>query len=198
MKIGLFFGSYNPIHIGHLILAQAFLNETDLDQVWLVVSPHNPHKDIKGLLSEYDRLYMCELATANQDNIRPTNVEFRLPRPSYTIDTLTFMSDKYRNHQFCLLMGEDNLVTLHKWKNAPAIIQYYPIYVYPRLTTPATPEPASPTIPMGESIHRLATVPYIDISATMIRQMIRQGRSVRYLLPEPVFDYITSRALYVA
>ncbi|MCB0838144.1 MAG: nicotinate-nucleotide adenylyltransferase [Bacteroidetes bacterium] len=189
MKIGLFFGSFNPIHTGHLILAQSALNMTDLDRVWFVVSPQNPFKKKKNLLSEYDRYTMVEMAVRDNDQFLASNIEFSLPKPSYTIDTLTYLADRYRSYEFSLIMGQDNLTHLHKWKNYEAILKYYRIFVYPR---------------GGEEAHELLEhenvtlfeAPLLDISATFIRQTIQNGNSVRYLVPEVVNEYIEGQGIY--
>lgn len=188
-KIGLFFGSFNPIHQGHLILAQSALNLTDLDKIWLVVSPQNPFKQKKNLLPEYDRMRLAELALQDQHNILPSNVEFSLPKPSYTIDTLTHLSDRYESYEFSLIMGEDNLQHLHKWKNYEAILKYYRIFVYPRLSA----EPAA--LLAHPQVHKFEA-PLLNISATFIRQTIKTGGSVRYMVPKSVFEYIENNQLF--
>jgi nicotinate-nucleotide adenylyltransferase len=188
VKVALFFGSFNPIHVGHLILAQNVLNETDCRQVWLVVSPHNPHKDKKSLLNAHDRLRLCELALEDRFDIRPTNIEFSLPQPSYTIDTLKALNQRHPGAEFRLLMGGDNLATLHKWKEYRTIVENYPIIVYPRLGT--EPPPANyPNV-------RMLSGPMLEISATQIRELISAGKSVKYMVPERALDYILSRGLY--
>lgn len=189
MKVGLFFGSFNPIHQGHLILAEAALTKTDIQELWFVISPQNPFKQKKNLLSEYERLKLVELAVEGHDQIRASNIEFFLPKPSYTIDTLTHLADKYRKHEFSLVMGQDNLQHLHKWKNYEAILKYYPIYVYPRVTAEAGP------LDEHEGVH-LFEAPLLNISATYIRQEIKAGKSIRYLMPEEVRQYIESKGLY--
>lgn len=189
MNIGLYFGSYNPIHHGHLILAQTALNETDLDYVWMVVSPQNPFKQKKNLEAAYDRLKMVELALEGHDRILPSNVEFTLPQPSYTIDTLTHLADKYRSYRFSLIMGEDNLQHLHKWKNHEAILKYYPIYVYPRYG-------AEPDQLAGHpQVHRF-DAPYLHLSATYIRRCIKHGKAITFMVPAPVEAYIIGKGLY--
>lgn len=189
MKVGLFFGSFNPIHVGHQIIAQSVLNETDLKEVWLMVSPQNPFKKKKNLLGEYDRLRMVELALDNNDHIRASNFEFFLPKPSYTIDTLMALKERYPKHEFCLIMGEDNLQYLHKWKNAEALIKYYTIYAYPRLGSDGSNFEKYPQIKKFD-------LPLLDISATRIREMIKEGKSIRYLVDERVFEYIETNHLY--
>lgn len=188
MKVGLFFGSFNPVHVGHLIIAQTMLNDTDCDQVWLVVSPQNPLKEKATLLSEYDRYTMCELATQNHDQLFPSNYEFFLPHPSYTIDTLTHLTAQFPTYRFSVLMGSDNLVSLPKWKNYQAILDYYPIYVYPRPNFEVKELPS----PLAQVI----SAPMLDISATKVRELIKSGKSVRYLLPDPVIEYINANHLY--
>lgn len=189
MKVGLFFGSFNPIHQGHLILAEAVLTKTEIQELWFIISPQNPFKQKKNLLSEYDRLKLVELAVEGNDKVRASNIEFFLPKPSYTIDTLTHLADKYRNHEFSLVMGQDNLQHLHKWKNYEAILKYYPIYVYPRVT--ADPGPLD-----DHSGVTLFEAPLLNISATYIRKEIKAGNSIRYLVPDEVREYIESKGLY--
>jgi len=187
MKIGLYFGSFNPIHVGHLIIAQTLFQRGGLDQVWFVVSPQNPFKKQESLAHEHDRLRMVELAIDDNFQFRASDVEFRMPRPSYTIDTLTYLSDKYPQHQFSLFLGSDNLNHFHKWKNHQAILDNYPILVYPRPGGVKTLD--HPGVSYLEA-------PLLDISATFIRQSIQEGLSVRYLLPERVEQYITDKKLY--
>lgn len=189
MKIGLFFGSFNPIHNGHLLIAQALLNQTDCKRVWLVLSPQNPFKDKKSLLNEQLRLQLCELATQDVIEIQPSNVEFFLPKPSYTIDTLTHLAAKYKSYEFCILMGADNLEHFHKWKKYETILEYYPIYVYPRPQA-QIPSWTHPNINMIDA-------PFMDISATLIRNMLKNKHSIRYLTPEPVREYIERNRLYL-
>lgn len=189
MKIGLFFGSFNPVHYGHLIIAQALLNETDCKRVWMIISPQNPFKEKKTLLNEQTRLQLCELATNDYLDIQPNNIEFFLPRPSYTIDTLTHLAARYKTYQFALLMGADNLTHLHRWKNYEALVNHYPIYVYPR------PDAAPPPL-VYPNVTQIPA-PFLDISATRIREMVRAGRSIRFLTPEPVREYIETRRLFL-
>ncbi|MBM3426224.1 MAG: nicotinate-nucleotide adenylyltransferase [Bacteroidetes bacterium] len=187
MKIGLYFGSFNPIHVGHLIIAQSLFQRGGLDQVWFVVSPQNPLKKQESLAHEQDRLRMVELAIEANFDFRATDVEFRMPRPSYTIDTLTYLSDKYPQHQFSLFLGSDNLNHFKKWKNYQAILDNYPILVYPRPGEVKRMD--HPGVSYVES-------PLLDISATFIRQCIQEGLSVRYLLPKRVEEYILDKKLY--
>ena len=189
MKIGLFFGSFNPIHIGHLIIADAMTEYGDIDQVWLVVSPHNPLKNAKSLLHEQDRLYMVRQAIADHPKLNATDIEFRMPKPSYTIDTLTYLSEKYPQHQFALIVGQDNLTNFHKWKNYQQILQYYQLLVYPRPHVPPTEWDNHPAV-------RWVSAPTVDLSATYIREAIRTGKSVRYLLLPEVEAYIRLKKFY--
>ncbi|MCS6904577.1 MAG: nicotinate (nicotinamide) nucleotide adenylyltransferase [Bacteroidia bacterium] len=192
MKIILFFGSFNPIHIGHLIIAQSLLNETGYDRVWLVVSPQNPFKPAHSLLNEYERLYMCELALKNHDRILASNVEFFLPRPSYTIDTLTHLTARYSTYHFAICMGEDNYLHFHKWKKAEIIQKYYPIFIYPRIKT--SERSPTPTIKNGTTT--FLDMPLLDISSSYIRQLLKQKKSIRFLVPDPVYEYIYAKNLY--
>ena len=189
MKIGLFFGSFNPIHTGHLILAETALSDTELDYVWFVVSPQNPFKQKKNLLSEVDRLRMAELSVEDNDRLRASNVEFFLPKPSYTIDTLVHLTDKYRSYEFAIIMGQDNLQHFHKWKNHEAIVKHYPIYVYPRIASEPSPFDDHPMIHFFQA-------PLLNISATYIRQRIKSGHSIRYLVPDAVNEYISQQGIY--
>lgn len=189
MRIGLYFGSFNPIHIGHVILAETARIEAELDRIWLVVSPQNPFKEKKNLLPEFERYRMAELAVADNPYLEASNVEFSLPRPSYTIDTLTHLRDRYRSYEFALIMGQDNLQHLHKWKNSAALLKHYPIYVYPRIEAQTGPLDDHPSI-------QLFQAPLLNISATYIRQRLKAGKSIRYLVPDPVHDYIMREGIY--
>ncbi len=189
MKIGLFFGSFNPVHNGHLIIANYVCETTKLDKVWLVVSPQNPLKQKETLLRDYDRLHLINLAIEDNKNLRASNIEFKLPKPSYTIDTLIYLKEKHPEHEFSLIMGSDNLETLHKWKNYEMILNNYPIYAYNRLGSEENP------FPKIKTIHFL-DFPFLDISATFIRENLRKGISMQYFLPEPVWKYIAEAHLY--
>lgn len=188
MKVGLLFGSFNPIHTGHLILANYMATNTDLDQVWLVVSPQNPFKPSASLLPEFDRLHMARLAVDDNLDLNVSDIEFKMPKPSYTIDTLAYLTDKYPSYQFVLIMGEDNLPTLPKWKNYEQILHYYEVYVYPRAGTPQTELKNHPKV-------KMVNAPAMDISATFIRDAVRNGKSIRYLVPEAVETYIKFKKL---
>lgn len=189
MKIGLFFGSFNPVHIGHLIIANFMATQTDLDRVWLVVSPQNPLKPKKSLARDYDRLHLVRLGIGDNPRIDVSNIEFGLPKPSYTVDTLAYLREKHPDHDFALIMGGDNLATLHQWKNYEHLLTHYDIYVYKR-----------PAYDLGErATHprvRLFDAPLLDISATYIRECLRTGKSVRYLVPEAVFEYLDGSNIY--
>jgi nicotinate-nucleotide adenylyltransferase len=189
MKIGLFFGSFNPVHNGHLIIANYVCETTDLDKVWLVVSPQNPLKPKETLLRDYDRLHLIHLAIEDNKNLKASNIEFALPRPSYTIDTLTHLHDKYPQHQFSLIMGSDNLASLHKWKNYENLLGRYNFIVYKRRGDEENPYPHQSNI-------QLLEFPFLDISATFIRNNIKQGISMQYFLPEAVWKYIDETGLY--
>lgn len=182
--IGLLFGSFNPVHNGHLAIAQAVVNAAFAHEVWLVVSPQNPFKDPKSLLNQYDRLHLARLATENNPHLRASDFEFQLPKPSYTIDTLTYLQERHPHHQLVLIMGADNLQSFHRWKNYEQILKYYTIVVYPRLGYQTPIEYQNhPTV-------RHLDVPLIDISATYIRQLVANKASARYLVPDKVHEYM--------
>lgn len=189
MKIGLFFGSFNPIHIGHMIIANYMANYTYLDRVWIVVSPHNPLKDKSVLINTYDRLEMCKLAFTDDTKISVSDIELHLPQPSYTIDTLTYLKEKYPEHEFSLIMGADNLSSLKKWKNYELILRDYKILVYPRPKETLTDLSEHPNVQITET-------PVMEISSTFIRNGIKNGNSVQYFLPTTVLDFIESKSLY--
>ncbi|WP_299465184.1 nicotinate (nicotinamide) nucleotide adenylyltransferase [Mucilaginibacter sp.] len=189
MKIGLLFGSFNPIHIGHLIIANYMANYTTLDKVWLVVSPQNPLKKYGDLINTYDRLEMAKLATDNSTNIAVSDVELKLPQPSYTIDTLTHLKEKYPEHEFALIMGSDNLVTLHKWKNYKLILRDYQIFVYPRPGYENAEFASHPSV-------TITMTPLMELSATFIRKSIAEKKNVQYFVPDPVLKFIESKSLY--
>ena len=188
-KIGLFFGSFNPIHMGHMIIANIMAENTDLSKVWFVVSPQNPFKQSKGLLHEFDRYDMVKAAIADNYKLEVTDIEFHLPKPSYTVDTLTVISEKNPQHNFRVLLGEDNLTNFEKWKNHDQILDQYGLYVYPR-----------PNVTKSEILRhgnvKIVEAPLLDISATYIRQCIKNNKSVRYLVPEPVEQMIRRRNFY--
>jgi nicotinate-nucleotide adenylyltransferase len=188
MKIGLYFGSFNPIHIGHLIIANHVAQETDLQQVWFVISPQNPFKVNHTLLNEYHRLHLVRLAIADEKNLKATDIEFRLPKPSYTVTTLQYLEEKYPEHEFAIIMGSDSLQNLNKWKNAEVIMSRYPIYVYKR-----------PGFEIREDLpinKKVLKAPLLEISSTHIREMIRSGKSIRYLVPDAVKEEIENNHYY--
>jgi nicotinate-nucleotide adenylyltransferase len=189
MKVGLFFGSFNPIHVGHLIIANHLATHTDLDKVWMVVSPQNPLKPKKTLARDFDRLHLVRLGIGDNPRIEASNVEFNLPKPSYTVDTLAFLTEKYPEKTFALIMGGDNIASLHLWKNYEQLLANFDIYVYQRPGTELGPLATHPRVKVLEA-------PLLDISATYIRDCIRKGHSVRYLVPEPVFEYLKDNTLY--
>ena len=190
-KTGLFFGSFNPVHIGHLIIANHIVEHTDLDEVWLVITPHNPHKIKSSLLNDFQRLTMVRMALENYPKLKACKVEFDLPQPNYTIHTLTVLQEKYPERKFYLLMGQDNLASLHKWKNFESILKYYRILVYPRITDKKIPEPF-----LNHPKIQWIKAPIIEISATQIRNDIKAGKNVRPLLPPEVFRYIDEMNFY--
>lgn len=190
MKIGLFFGSFNPIHIGHLIIANTMVNSTDLKQIWFVVSPQNPFKQSKNLAHEFDRLDMVEAAVHDNYDLKVNNIEFSMPKPSYTVDTLAFLTDKYPQHQFILIIGEDNLASFPKWKNHEVILQHYGLLVYPR------PNAKKSDLVAHENV-QFVKAPLLDVSATFIRESVKNKRSVKYIVPEAVEEIIKARKLYL-
>ena len=188
-NIGLFFGSFNPVHVGHLIIAEAMLSHSNLDEVWFVVSPQNPLKERKTLLADQQRLEMVRRAVHDNYNMRASDVEFRLPIPSYTVLTLAHLGEQYRDKQFSLIMGSDNLATIERWRNWEFILDHYHIYVYPRPGYEDCAHASHPNVTMVD-------VPMMDISSTYIREQIRQGHDVRYLLTEPVYEYLSEMHFY--
>lgn len=190
MNIGLFFGSFNPVHTGHMIIAQHLANEGSLDQVWMIVSPHNPLKNKSSLAKDYDRLHLVNLAVEDNPKIFSSNVEFKLPQPSYTIDTLAYLKEKYPKHVFALIMGSDNLISLPKWKHHELILENHLIYIYNR------PSIAMDIPLLSHSNIRVCNAPLIHISSTEIRQMIQEGKSARYLVPDKVYEELLASRMY--
>ncbi len=190
MRVGLFFGSFNPIHIGHMIIAQTMLESNHIDELWFVVSPQNPFKKNKNLLHEFDRLDLVEAAIHYESKFRASDIEFHLSKPSYTIDTLTHLTEKYTNHEFKLIIGEDNLAQFHKWKNYDQILKYYPLLVYPRPNAP------KPKIEIGDQVE-FVEAPLLHISATFIRDRIRSGHTIKYLVPEEVEETIRRKEYFL-
>jgi nicotinate-nucleotide adenylyltransferase len=203
MNIGLYFGTFNPIHVGHLVIANYMADFTDLDQVWLIVSPHNPLKEKATLLTDLHRLALVKVAIDDNPKLRASDIEFSLPKPSYTATTLAYLQDKYPQHNFALIMGEDNLRTLHKWYNHDVILKNHKIYVYPRvLTVQEEAEVTGINSHIGNDFAEDANVvfcndaPVMKVSATFVRNAIRDGKDVRYLLTEPVHKYIEEMNFY--
>lgn len=201
MKIGLYFGTYNPIHIGHLIIANHMAEHADLDQIWMVVTPHNPLKKKATLLDDYHRLQMVHLATEDFPKIKPSDIEFKLTQPNYTVNTLVHLQEKFPNHEFSLIMGEDNLKSLHKWKNYEVILEHHDIYVYPRISsetdTSLKGELAKQDLELKNhpKIH-LIDAPVVEISSTFIRENVKKGKNVQPLLPNKVWQYIDHNNFY--
>jgi nicotinate-nucleotide adenylyltransferase len=194
-KIGLYFGSFNPIHTGHLAIVGYMIEYTELDEVWLVVSPHNPLKEKGTLLADHQRLHMVNLAIGNNPNLKACDIEFKMPVPSYTIETLTYLREKYPENEFALVMGEDNLYTLHKWKNALELITKCKIYVYPRQGI------ERPSLPLLDQILDKADIqfvnaPLMEISGTFIRKGIKEGKDLSYFVPQAVWRYIKEMHFY--
>lgn len=188
--IGLYFGSFNPIHHGHLIIANHILQHTDLDQIWFVVSPQNPLKPSGALLNEYHRLFLVNTAVEGESKLRASDIEFKLPRPSYTTDTLAYLQEKYPDWQFAIIMGSDSFENLAKWKNYQHLLKHYPIYVYRRSGHETLPD-----YPGAKKIVVL-DAPLLPISATDIRKKIKEGKSIRYLLPDDVREEIERNGYY--
>jgi nicotinate-nucleotide adenylyltransferase len=194
-KIGLYFGSFNPVHIGHVAIAGYMTEFAGIDQVWFVVSPHNPLKKKNTLLADHHRLYMVQLATGDSDRLKASDIEFKLPVPSYTIDTLTYLKEKYSKNEFCLVMGEDNLYTLHKWKNAEELITRFPLYVYPRPGIAKKKNDLLDEILMKASV-KWVNAPLMDISGTFIRNGVKRGKNMSYYLHPAVWKYIVEMHFY--
>jgi len=188
MKIGLYFGSFNPIHVGHLIIASHILNETEIDRIWFVVSPQNPFKSAENLANEYDRFHLVQKAVEDDPRLKASDIEFSLPKPSYTIHTLTYLKEKYSNHSFYIIMGSDGFQNIGKWKNAQQIISNYPIIIYTR-----------PGFDINNEIGANITImdaPLLEISATHIRELIKTGKSIKYLVPSKVEEDILSSRIF--
>ena len=197
MKVGLYFGTYNPIHVGHLIIANYMADYTNLDQVWFVVTPQNPLKKKSTLLEDYHRLALVKIAIDDNNKLKASNIEFKLPQPSYTTNTLAYLNENYPEHDFSLIMGEDNLRTLHKWKNYEEILNNHTIYVYPRALTEQ--EQSEQNEENALALHKnviTCDAPVMKISASFIRKAIKEKKDIRYLLTEPVFKYVTEMNFY--
>jgi len=194
-RIGLYFGTFNPIHVGHLIIANHVVENTPLDEVWFVVSPHNPHKKKASLLADHHRLNLVKEAIEDNDKLRASDVEFKLPQPSYTATTLVYLQEQYPEKEFSLIMGEDNLRSLHKWRNYEEIIKNHKIIVYPRNKT-IQEEKLVPATVKSAQIAVLKDAPFMDLSASFIRKAIKEEKSIRYLVAEPVEKYIDEMNFY--
>jgi len=188
MHIGLYFGSFNPIHTGHLIIANHVTGYTDVDKVWFVVSPHNPLKDAHSLLNEYDRLHLVNMAIQDNPKFRGSNVEFHLPKPSYTIDTLTYLSEKFPLERFSVIMGADSFQNIHRWKNYEQLLARYSVVVYKRQGFDIRETYGADIV--------LLDAPILDISSTYIRNQIKEKKSIKYLVPENVEQYIEANRYY--
>jgi nicotinate-nucleotide adenylyltransferase len=188
MKIGLYFGSFNPVHTGHLIIASHIVTNTLLEQVWFVVSPQNPFKHSATLLNEYHRLHLVNIAIDGEQQLKTSTVEFKLPKPSYTVDTLTYLSEKYPDHEFAIIMGSDGFQNLDKWKNYETLVKNYSFYIYRR-----------PGFEVTETFGAVATIvdaPLLEISSTHIRKLIKEKKSIRFLVPDVVKEEIEKNAYY--
>ncbi|MGJ8683206.1 MAG: nicotinate (nicotinamide) nucleotide adenylyltransferase [Nonlabens sp.] len=190
-NIGLYFGTYNPVHIGHLAIANYLIENSNLKEIWMVVTPHNPHKKKATLLDDYQRLHMVHIATEDYLKIKASNIEFNLPQPNYTVNTLAHLSEKYPDNEFTLIMGEDNLKSLHKWKNYQVLLDDYQIIVYPRISKGDIPK----DLLEHKSVTRI-DAPIMEISSTMIRNGIKEGKDLRYFLHHRVHEYIDEMGFY--
>ena len=191
MKIGLFFGSYNPIHVGHLIIANHMVEYSDLDEVWLVVTPHNPFKKKSSLLEDHHRFQLAMRATEDYPKIKPSKIEFGLPQPNYTINTLLHLEEKYPQHQFNLIMGLDNLNSFHKWKNPDMILEKHELYVYPRISK----NKKSPDLLSHDKVH-LIEAPIVEVSSTFIRKGIKEDKNIMALMPHKAWVYLDEMNFY--
>lgn len=203
MKIGLYFGTFNPIHVGHLIIANYMAERDELDQVWLVVTPQNPLKKKASLLADYHRLALVNEAVVDNPKLRVSDIEFGMKQPNYTATTLAYLDEKFPQHEFCLIMGEDNLRTLHKWYNYELLLEKYKFFVYPRVLTEQEMSEEATLDPMHQhdlyehpNVFFCEEVPVMKVSSSYIRHAIKEGKSVKYLLSEPVFKYIDEMNFY--
>lgn len=188
--VGLYFGSFNPVHIGHMAIANYMVEYTDLNEFWFVVTPQNPHKEKKNLLHDFDRLELVKRAVKDDNRMQVSDIEFFLPKPSYTIDTLTYLQERNPSTHFKILLGSDNLQSFHKWKNHEAILENYGIVVYPRIGYDASSFPLHPNITVAEG------APRMEISSSFIRKAIKAGKDIRHFLPEGTWEYIEKKGFY--
>jgi nicotinate-nucleotide adenylyltransferase len=191
MKVGLFFGSFNPIHVGHLVIANHIAEYSDLDQVWFVVTPHSPFKKKSTLLDNNHRYQMVDRAIEDYPKLRVSDIEFKLPQPNYTLNTLIYLEEKYPNHDFCLIMGKDNLNNFHKWKNYELILERHEIYVYPRVSKDSIKTKFD-----DHNNIQFIKAPIMELSSTFIRNSIKNGKDVRPMLPENVWTYLDEMSFY--
>jgi len=191
MKVGLYFGTFNPIHVGHLTIANHLAEHSDLDQVWFVVTPHSPFKKKSSLLDDHQRLEMVYLATKDYPKLKQSDIEFKLPQPNYTINTLTYLEEKHPDYEFALIMGEDNLKSFHKWKNYELILDRYNIYVYPRISKGLVEHQFKNH---NKIVH--VDAPIMELSSTFIRKSIKDGKNVKPMLPEYVWNYLDEMNFY--
>ncbi len=190
-QIGLYFGTFNPIHVGHLTIANHLVENSDLEEVWFVVTPHSPFKKKNSLLDDHQRLEMVYRATKEYPKLRPSDIEFGLPQPNYTINTLTYIQEKFPEYEFGLIMGEDNLKSFHKWKNYELILENHNLYVYPRISEGEVEAQFSD----HKRIHRV-DAPIMELSSTFIRKSIKEGKNIRPMLPEHVWEYVDEMNFY--
>ncbi|HVG12361.1 MAG TPA: nicotinate (nicotinamide) nucleotide adenylyltransferase [Flavisolibacter sp.] len=188
MKVGLYFGSFNPIHVGHLIIANHILNETNLDKIWFVISPQNPFKPSASLLNEYDRLFLVQRAIGENARMKASDIEFALPKPSFTVHTLAYLEEKFPEYSFHIIMGSDSFQNLPKWKNSETIMTRYPIIIYKR--------PGFEVVNSSSANITVMNAPLLEISATHIRELVAAGKSIKYLVPDPVAHEIESSRFY--
>lgn len=190
-KIGLYFGTFNPIHVGHLTIANYMVEYSDLDEVWMVVTPHNPHKKKKTLLDDIHRLTMVRIALEDYSKLKASNIEFDLPQPNYTVNTLAYLEEKYPENSYGLIMGEDNLKSFHKWKNYEEILNRYELFVYPRISEGE----AESKFDNHPNIHKV-DAPIMELSSTFIRKAIKDGKNIRPMLPQNVWEYLDEMSFY--
>ena len=191
MKIGLYFGSFNPVHVGHLVIANHMVEHSDLDEVWFVVTPHNPFKKKSSLLDNYQRLELVHRATRDYDKLKPSDIEFNLPQPNYTVNTLVHLQEKHPDYNFSLIMGEDNLKSFHKWKNYEVILENHDIYVYPRISKKTVKHKL-----LEHQKTHIIDAPIMELSSTFIRNCIKTGKNVKPMLPENVWEYLDEMNFY--